>query len=134
MTTYFNEDFVNKLKKNGEELTNSSTRLWLLGKFLLKTEEYDIMYYPYAILPNDYLHVQSITVNYIENKDTETNILFKRKILEIKEVRNEISLLEHILKTQKNAIVIFKDFDTMLAKSMEFNSEIDSYTYSEINK
>ena len=91
------------------------------------------MYYPYAILPNDYLHVQSITVNYIENKDPETSILFKRKILEIKEVRNEISLLEHILKTQKNAVVIFKDFDTMLAKSMEFNSEIDSYTYSEIN-
>ena len=63
---YFNEDFVNKLIENGNLLTDNSSPLHVLGKFLLKSDEFDLMYYPYAILPDDYSHFQSIIVKYEE--------------------------------------------------------------------
>ena len=131
---YFNEDFVQKLIKNGNSLTDNSSPLMVMGKFLLKSDEFNLMYYPYAILPNDYSHFQSIVVKYDETHNLETQDIYLRAIIEVKEVRNEISTIENILQKNKNSVIIYTEFKPILANGFEFISEIEKYTVEVSNQ
>ena len=106
----------------------------VMGKFLLKSDEFNLMYYPYAILPNDYSHFQSIVVKYDETHNLETQGIILRAIIEVKEVRNEISTIENILQKNKNSVIIYTEFKPILANGFEFISEIEKHTVEVSNQ
>jgi hypothetical protein len=92
------------------------------------------MYYPYAILPDDYSHFQSILVKYEDSHNLETEGIILRAIIEVEEVRNEISRVENILQKNINSVIMFKEFIPILANGFEFISEIEKYTVEVSNQ